>query len=275
MTGAAVAAALGSATLFGTATALQHHQARRVAATASPGLLVTLAQRPLWLLALLAEVAAVAFQGWALSLGSVALVQTLLVAGLPLAAVLSAVLHRRPLRAFEVAGVLLCALGLAVLGPVLSSAPSTHVPRRSVAVLAGVIVTAVVLPLLASRHRPRLGPACAGTAAGVLIGTSAVLLAVTTTRLARGEAVFTTWAPYAALGVGLLSLLVAQMAFQTGDLGAPLAALSVVEPVVAVVLAVTVLHETVPISGGRVLALAAGGTLAVASVLVLSRRATP
>jgi drug/metabolite transporter (DMT)-like permease len=263
-TAGAVAAALGAATLFGLATALQHHQARVVAPDASPGLLVTLARRPLWLLGMAADVVAVALQGLALALGSVALVQVLLVAGLPLAALTSAALHRRRPRRLETVGVLLCAVGLAVLGPALSSTPSTHTPGRAAALLAGVVVAAVALPLVALRSRPRFGPAFAGTAAGILVGAGAVLLAVTTTRLERGEPVLTTWAPYAAAAVGLVGLLVVQIAFQTGELGAPLAALSVVDPLAAGALAVAVLHESVPTSGGRLAAVVVGGALVVA-----------
>jgi drug/metabolite transporter (DMT)-like permease len=269
-TAGAVAAALTAATLFGLATALQHQQARAVAPDASPGLLVTLARRPLWLLGMVADLGGVAVQGLALALGSVALVQTLLVAGLPLAAALSAALHRRRLRGPEVLGIVLCACGLALLGPALSSTPTAHSPSRVGALLAGLVVAAVAGPLLALRGRPRFGPACAGISAGTLIGASAVLLAVTTTRIAHGEAVLSTWAPYAAAASGLLALLVTQVAFQTGELGAPLAALSVTEPVVAVALAVVVLHETLPSSGLRLVAVVVGGLLAAASVLVLS-----
>lgn len=270
-TAGAVVAALGAATLFGLATALQHHQARAVAPSTSPGLLVTLLRRPLWALGMLADVGAVGLQGLALALGSVSLVQTMLVAGLPLAALISAALHRRRLRRLEVVGMVLCAVGLAVLAPALSTAPSTHAPSRVSALVAAAVVGGLSLLLLAFRSRPRLGPVFAGTAAGAVVGAGAVLLAVTTTRLGRGEPVLTTWAPYAAAVVGVVGLLVVQVAFQTGELGVPLAALSVVDPVVAGALAVTVLHESAPTSGGRLLLLLLGGALAVASVLVLSK----
>jgi drug/metabolite transporter (DMT)-like permease len=270
---AAVAAALGSATLFALASALQHREAGSVAPAAGPGLLVTLAKRPVWLLGGLADIGGVALQAVALGLGSVALVQTLLVAGLPLAAVLSAALAHRRLRPHEVAGLALCTGGLALLGPTLSSTPSGHDPSRASAAVAGAAVAVVVLLLLALRRRPRFGPAAAGAAAGAVIGTGSVLLAVAAGRFGDWPALFGSWAVYGAVAVGLLGLLLAQVAFQTGDLGAPLAALSVVEPVVAVVLAVTVLHEQLPTSPLAASAAAAGALLAVAGVLALSREA--
>ena len=270
-TAGAVAAALGAAALFGLAAALQHQEARAVETSASPSLLVTLARRPLWLAGMAADILAVGLQALALSLGSVALVQTLLVAGLPLAAVLSALLAHRRLHRHEVVGLVLCSLGLALLGPALSSTPLGQAPSRSDAVVAGVIVGGVVLPLLALRGRPRFGGLFAGAAAGIVIGAGSVLLAVTAGRFGDWSALFGSWALYATIAVGLLGLLLAQVAFQTGELGAPLAALSVVEPVVAVLLAVAVLHETLPSTTGPQVAAGVGTALAVAGVLALCR----
>lgn len=270
----AVAAALGAATLFGLASAVQHQEARAVEASASPGLLVTLAKRPLWLLAMVADTGAVGLQGLALGLGSVSLVQSLLVAGLPLAALLSAVLQHRRLYRHEVVGLLLCSVGLVVLGPELSTAPTGHDPTRAAALVAGAVVAAVALPLLALHRRPRFGGLCAGTAAGTVIGAGSVLLAVVAGRFGHWSLLFGSWPLYAAIGVGLLGLQLAQMAFQTGELGAPLAALSVAEPVVAVVLAATVLHEHLPSGGATRAAALLGAALAVAGVLVLAREDT-
>ena len=270
-TAGAVAASLGAAGLFGLAAALQHQEARSVETSTSPSLLVTLARRPVWLVGIVADLAAVGLQGLALGLGSVALVQTLLVAGLPLAAVLSALLARRRPHRHEVVGMLLCSAGLALLGPAMSSTPLGHAPSRPDAVLAAVVVAVVVGPLVALRGRPRFGPLFAGAAAGVVIGAGSVLLAVAAGRVGDWPALFGSWALYAAVAVGVLGLLLAQVAFQTGDLGAPLAALSVVEPVVAVLLAVAVLKETLPSTAGSRAAAAAGAVLAVAGVLTLCR----
>lgn len=276
MSGAgAVAAALGSAALFALASALQHREAGAVETSARPGLLVTLAQRPLWLLGGAADVAAVALQALALGLGSVALVQTLLVAGLPLAVVLSAALAHRRLHRREVVGLALCTVGLALLGPSLSSTPSGHQPDRGAALLAGAVVAVVVGGLLALRDRGRFGAAASGAAAGAVVGAGAVLLAVAAGRFGHWSALLGSWALYGAVAVGLLGLLLSQVAFQTGDLGAPLAALSVVEPVVAVALAVTVLHESLPTSPLSATAAGGGAVLAVAGVLALCRAPDP
>ncbi len=275
MTVAAVSLALGAAGLFGLASALQHQEAGKVQTSVRPGLLVALVKRPLWVLGSLSDLGAVCLQAVALGLGSVALVQTLLVAGLPLAVVLSALLERRALHRHEVVGLGLCSLGLALLGPALSSTPSGHVPSRYAAAFAGSAVLTLVLPLLALREDPRFGGLYAGVAAGAVIGAGSVLLAVAAGRFPDWSALLGSWAPYAAVLVGGLGLLLAQVAFQTGDLGAPLAALSVAEPVVAVFLAVTVLHESLPTSPGARTAALSGAALAVAGVLALCRPHAP
>ncbi|MDQ1636506.1 MAG: hypothetical protein QOJ32_3315, partial [Frankiaceae bacterium] len=97
-----------------------------------------------------------------------------------------------------------------------------------------------------ARIRSRLAGVATGAAAGVVTGAGSVLLAVCAGRLDRPGDLLLSIAPYATVVVGLLGLLLSQVAFQTGDIGAPLASLSVLEPATAVVLAVTVLHERLP-----------------------------
>lgn len=271
----AVAAALGAAVLFAVASAVQHQEANAVDKGSAVGLLVRLAHRPLWLLGIVADAAAVGLQALALGLGSVPLVQTLLVAGLPLAALLSALLQHRPMHRSEVVGMALCTPGIALLAPALSSTASDHDPSRATALLAGVVLTACVLPLLAARHQPRFGGVYAGLAAGVVLGAGSVLLAVVAARFGDWSELFGSWALYGAIAVGLVGLLLAQIAFQTGDLGAPLAALSITEPLVAVVLAVAVLKDKLPTSGPTVAVAVVGSLLSVAGVLALCRTPDP
>lgn len=265
----AVAAALGSAALFGLASAAQHHEARAVEASARPSLLLILARRPLWLVGAVAEVGAAALQALALTRGSVTLVQSLLVAGLPLAVLLSAALGDRHLHRREVAGVALCAAGLALLAPALSKATEGGAPTRTAGLLAGGCVAVAVVLLVLLRSRPRWGGVFAGAAAGATIGGGAVLLSVALSRLEDPGALLGSIALYGAVVVGALGLLLSQVAFQTGDLGAPLATLTVVEPVVAVALATAVLHERLPRDSGDLALLVAGGLIALLGMVLL------
>lgn len=270
--------ALASATSFGLASALQHAQAGQVAQRSAfnPGLLGSLARRPQWLLGGAADILAVVLQGAALRYGAVALVQPVLVAGLPVAVLLSALyavcrLHRR-----EWVGLALCTTGLALLAPATATTPRGIPPSRVTALLAGLVLAALTgCLLLLARRVPRWSGAAAGSAAGIVIGAGSVLLAVCAERVGDLPALLASVAPYAAVAVGLAGLALSQAAFQTGGIGGPLAALSVVEPVVAVVLAVVVLHERLPSSGLALLGAVVGTVLAVAGVVALTRQGSP
>jgi uncharacterized membrane protein len=270
----ALGAALGSAFAFGMASALQHNESGRVGQRAAldPGLLGALARRPWWLVGFAADGLAVLLQAVALRYGPVTLVQPLLVAGLPAAVLLSCALARRHMYRDEVVGVLLCTLGLCAIGPTAATVGLAPQARRGAAIVAAVVLTALTLALLAlaSRRRSAAGIST-GAAAGIVTGAGSVLLAVCAARVDNPARLMLSIAPYATVVVGLLGLLLSQAAFQTGSLGAPLAALSVVEPVVAVVLAVVVLHERLPTSVLSVSVGLVGVVLAVTGVLVLAR----
>jgi drug/metabolite transporter (DMT)-like permease len=266
--GGEVAVALGAAFLFGLAAALQHQQARAVELSTRPSLLLMLVRRPLWVLGIAVDFSGVGLQALALRLGSVSLVQTVLVAALPVATVLSALLARRWLRRPEVLGLVLCSVGLAVLCPALTSTPHDDEPSRSSALLAAGVIALLVLPGLLLRRYPRLAGAAAGVVAGLVVGSGSVLLSVTASRIGDWPALFGSWAVYATVLVGVTGILLVQVAFQTGDLGAPLAALALTEPLTSVALAVTVLGEAAP---ELTVAAVGGGLLAVVGVIVLSR----
>lgn len=96
----AIAAGLAAATAYGVASSVQHDQVGHVAATnpLHPGLIGALTKRPIWLLGLAVDAAAVGLQAVALRYGPVVLVQLLVVGGLPIAVVLSARLAHLPLQ---------------------------------------------------------------------------------------------------------------------------------------------------------------------------------
>lgn len=270
---AALVAALGSASAYGLASALQHEEAEQVdrRGALDPSLVATLATRPRWLLGILADVVAVALQAVALHFGPVSLVQPVLVAALPVSVLLAAFLRRRRPTGRTVLGLVLCSAGLLLLVPAGTTVGLGSSPRHSTtAVATGVLVVITGGLLLLARWRPRTAAPALGTAAGIAVGAASVLLAYCAARTGDLPALLTTVPPYAALVVGLLGLMLTQASFQTGALGPPLAALSVTEPVVAVALAVVVLHERLPSGLGVALAGTLGAGLAVVGVLVLT-----
>lgn len=270
----AVAAGLGAAFAYGAGSAVQHDQVSKEETRGgfNPGLLGQLARRPLWLLGIVADGLAVALQTVALRFGPVALVQLLVVGGLPIAVLLSALSARTALRSRQVVGLLLCTVGLACAVPASTTVGLGRPAGRATWVGAVALAAIAVVLLLAIAHRARHVAGLAhGLAAGIAAGTSSVLLAVCAARLGHLPRLLSSPVPYAALAAGLVALLLTQQAFQSGSLGAPLAALSVAEPAVAVFLAVAVLHQRLPSTPG-VLAVGATGVLsAVVGVLLLAR----
>jgi drug/metabolite transporter (DMT)-like permease len=272
----ALSASLASAAAYGLASALQHEQAGQVRRRGAldPGLVASLATRPRWLVGIGADVLAVALQAVALRYGAVALVQPVLVAALPVSVLVAAGLARRRPGRREVLGLVLCTAGLLLLVPAGTTVGLGRSPSRvDVATSAAVLVAAVGLLLLLAHRRPRTAAPATGVAAGIVIGAASVLLAYCAARVGDLAALLTSLPPYAAVAAALLGLTLSQSAFQTGDLGAPLAALSVTEPVVAVGLAALVLHEHLP--GGLLVRVAGalGAALAVVGVLALTVRA--
>jgi drug/metabolite transporter (DMT)-like permease len=272
--GLAIAAGLGAAAAFGLGSAVQHDQAAQVArrrSSVDPRLLTSLVQRPVWLLGISADMVAIALQAVGLRFGPVVLVQPLLVGALPVAVVLSALLERRRTTRRETAGLLLCTGGLALVVPASASVNlGRHTGARAWVIASVVLIAAVALLLLAARRQESLAPVATGMAAGVAAGAGSILLAVCAKQFDDPVGLLRTPAPYAAALVGLLGLLLTQAAFQTGAIAAPLAALAVSEPIVAVVLALTVLHERLPGSLAARAAGSSGALIAAAGVLTLA-----
>lgn len=272
----AVLAGAGSAAAYGVASAVQHGQAGSVERgnPLNPQLLGRLAKRPAWLLGVVADVGATALQALALRYGAVVLIQLLVVGGLPVAIVLAAAWTRVRLAGDEIRGLALCTGGLALAVPGTASVNLGHPAGAKSWLVVTAVVSSAVLALVALAHRrPQLAPAATGVAAGITAGTSSVLLAICVARVDHPFVLLQTVVPYATLVVGLSTLLLSQAAFQTGALGTPLAALSVTEPAVAVVLALTVLHERLPVAPLALSAAVVGSAAAVAGVLLLSRHA--
>jgi drug/metabolite transporter (DMT)-like permease len=237
--------------------------------------LVALVRRGLWLASFVAEGAAVLLQALALRVGSVPLVSAVVVAGLPIAVAISAVRHRHRLSHVELAGLLLttvalCAVALALPGDARPSRSVTG-PRALVA-FGG--CAALVAALVGARPGKGGGrPLRLGAAAGVCSGAGGLLLALCARRIDHPVSLLGSWEPYATVVVGALALVLSQGAFQTERIGLPLAALTVLEPFTATLLAVVVLGEPVAsgAEGRAVLAVAAPAAALGLLLLALSQ----
>ncbi|MDX6213889.1 MAG: hypothetical protein QOF82_2976 [Frankiales bacterium] len=271
---AAAGVALASAFCYSTASVTQHREAGAVTThgVGSPSLMLKLAVRPWWLLGALADVAGVALQGLALRWGSVVLVQPLLVTGVAMAVGLAAaVAHEWPHRR-ELALAIGCSAALGVLVVMLD----THGGRQQVSFMrflpyGAAIAGLTVLAALVGRRLPGVSAGWYGAAAGLMVGGSSVLLKVCAGQLSHGvSALVSHWHLYAFAAFGAAALVLSQNAFQAGRMAPGIASLSVVEPIVAIAIAVPLLHEHLTVSPGRVVLDLAAGLAAAYCVVGLA-----
>ena len=249
---AAVPAALAAAACYAVASALQHHEARRSSGggTVAVSGLFGLLRRPLWLLGGVADVAGLFLHVLALGLGPVSLVQPLQVTGLLYALPLSGLLtgSRTTRRDLVAAGAVVAGLGLFLA---FARAPGGHAVLGYAVVVTLTLVTLALLglALLVSRGlQPHLKSVLMATFAGGGFAVTSVLLEdLGELRRLHGWSALASGRGLTALvataAIGAVAVGVSQAAFQMGTLGQALPALTVSDPVVAVVLASVLLRE--------------------------------
>ncbi len=253
----AVSSALVSALLLGLASVADQRSTKQVQSrrALSPRIFVDLARRPLWLIAIAANVAGFALQVVALSFGSIALVQPLLVCDLIFAVLILGFLRRRSdIRVSRMgrrkavtalAGVAAATIGIA--GFLAIGRPSAGHIQASFGTLPPLAIgfAAVVGGCLAVAARSRkLQPLALALACGVSYGVAAYLVKLVTSEFGGGLGeVFTSWPIYVFAVVGPLGYLLNQDAFQQGTLLAPVQAIiTSADPVISIALGIAWLH---------------------------------
>jgi hypothetical protein len=270
----AVVLSLVAAMCFGTASVLQHHGANQVRRRfpLHPGLLVDVVRQPLWLLGVVAEVAAVALHMVAVNFGPLSVVQPLLTVGLVVALPLQAALGR-PVSRRSLLAATLAVAGLAVflaVQPTVESRDPQSI-RDWLPGLAPVAIVAGAALSVALTRRDRARSLALGAAAGTVFALSAAVVKTWGEILGPGGilALATSWELWMALSCGLVGALLSQAAFQSGPLGGPLAAMMVIDPIIGVSLGVIVFGESFA-SGPLAVVQAAGLALTLAGVWLLA-----
>lgn len=255
MPGTALLVATCSATGFALSTSLQHVAAGNTPHTTqgTHRLLAHLARRPWWVLGQVIAVVAFALHALALHLGTLVVVQPVVVSGIVLAVPLRAALERRLPSRSELGTVSLTAAGLALFllaaQPTAGHAPTSLWLSGALTVLGG--AAAVVAAWGASRCRT--GERAAlwfGVASGVLFGLVASLVKLTTTLsgAAAGSgshpfAFLGLWSTWAVLVTGLSGVALNQRAYRAARLSASMPVLNIVDVAVAVAFGVAVFGE--------------------------------
>ena len=277
MSFAAALVGLLAAALFAVASVAQQKAASDVPDDEARGLRLIgqLVRRPLWWAGALGDTGGFLAQGAALGLGSLLLIQPLLVTALLFALPLGAAWAGRRLSRSDWLWAAVLSLSLAVF--VVIADPTAGVDRASARDWLGAAAAlgpVLAICLLGAAARRATRAVLLAVATGILYGVSAALTKSVVAHFGDGIVpLLSSWETYALAAVATLGTLCQQSAFQAGDLGVSMPAVTVLEPVVAVGLGVTILQEDLRTSGLGWVVLALSTTGLVTGTVMLARSA--
>jgi drug/metabolite transporter (DMT)-like permease len=270
-----IALALVAAALFALGSVLQQKAGTNAPTIgARAGLLLRMARRPVWIAGVAADGLAFVAQAAALGVGRLAVVQPLLVACVAFALPLGAWLGGQRVGRTEViaAAALLVGLGaFIVIADPAGGASSASLGSWLIAA-AACVGPCVGLTLLAPRAPGPRRAALLGLAAGILFALSAALTKAVVKELSDGLlTLITTWPLYGLIAVGYVSMTLNQMSLDAGALAATMATSTALDPIVSVVLGLTLFQESVSAGPVQVLVILLALAVVVAAMLVLAR----
>lgn len=255
---AAVPLGVGAAVVYGTSIVVQHQTAQQHAEGGGPSAagLLRLARNPLWLFAILGDGIGFVLQAAALSVGLVVVVQPLVVLMLPVALAVSFLMGGHRPRVGDYVGVFAILGGLAVFLALIGEPAGGHVPRSRYVGMAVILVllAGVASSLLVTGRNRMVRGAMYGAVAGCYFGTLAVLVDAASSQFSRHGLHGLVAAPRGIVPVagivllGTAGIVLTQMSFQLGALGATLPANLVADPLAGVLFGVLLLHEHIPLS---------------------------
>ena len=235
--------------------------AQRLAAAPAPAetafswrLLTFVLRRPVWFLGIALMIGGFLFQLAALQVGDLSLVQPLIATEVLFVFAFLALRFRSQVRVWD----WLAAAGMAAgLGAFLLLAHPTgdsvaEASSSTWAVAAGatfgaaaIVAAFAILPIGRNRSpSPARKAALLAISAGIAFGFVAAVIKVLATHVSHGpSAVFTNWSPYALVVTGAVAMFLATNAYQAGPLAASQPGLTIADPLVAILLGVTVFGE--------------------------------
>ncbi len=283
----AIVAAVISALFLGIASVADQRSTKRVetSKSLSPRIFLDLVRQPLWLLAVGANIVGFALQIVALSFGSLAVVQPLLVLDLIFAVLISWNLRVRAhtprpggARADRVmfAGVATTALGVAgFLAIGQPSGGTTHASFSTLPPLLIVLVVVVGGCLMVASRVPNTRPLALALACGVCYGVAAFSIKLVTSEVGHGPGqLFTDWPIYILLVVGPVGYLLNQDAFQQGTFLAPVQAIiTAADPVISIALGIVWLDVIVRSSPAAIAGEVLSVLVMIAGIVITAQHA--
>jgi drug/metabolite transporter (DMT)-like permease len=271
-----IALALVAALLFALGTVLQQRAGLEApAGGSSSGLLIRMAKRPVWLVGITADAFGFIAQAAALGFGRLAVVQPLLVSSVVFALPLGARLTKQKVTRLDLgAAVLVVAALVAFLTIADPSGGRADAPLGDWLVAIGACLVVCVPLVIAGRYgAPPRRAAMLGIATGVLFALSAALTKAVVDELDDGIfTIFTTWHLYGLVVIGYGSMTLNQMALDTGALAPAVATSMAFDPIVSVVLGITLLQEKLNVGVGDIVATVLALIAAGAGMAILSRQ---
>ncbi|WP_181408438.1 DMT family transporter [Schumannella sp. 10F1B-5-1] len=274
--------ALVGAVFLSVGAQLQHRGVVKVEAShgsgAKAGLnlqqLLRLLVRPSWLFGSIMLGLAIVFQLTSLGFAPLIVVQPLGVVGLIITSMLNARVSKVRLDKQAIRAISLCVAGVGVFVVTAAIfAVDTHIGETQL--LTVVIILAVVVAVLATGFalfRQKLPALFYIIAAGVLYGFVATLAKVVITRIRTGNFEWLSiLAIVALIGAAALGAYFVQTAYSVGSPDLVIAGLTVVDPMVAVAIAVVVLGEASKVPLPAIIAWIVAGAVAVFGVFQLAR----
>jgi drug/metabolite transporter (DMT)-like permease len=282
MNGVAAALALLAAVCFALAATLWQKAAFGLGGISfrQPKSLLLLLTRRVWLLGLVAQIVGVVLQAAALDRGRVSIIQPLLVTTVIWALPLGYFLTQQAIGAREVLGAATIVVGLALFASFGDPAAGVSNAPASDWAASILVISAACAALLIFANRGSLSTRAAllGTVAGLLYGLSATLMKPVVEGLhTEGlSSVVAGWQFWVWAAAGIIGFLFQQLSLATGRLVPSVAAVSVANPVVSVMLGALVLQERLEKSPPwhAVVAVGALCLALVGSVVISSARET-
>ena len=287
MQAVAVVTAVVAALLFGISSVADQRSTKRVKTekALSPAILLDLVKQPLWLGAILTNLAAFALQVVALSFGSLAVVQPLLVFDLVFAVLIGRTLLFDP-KMFPAGAkrwdpVLFAGIGAATLGVggfLAIGRPTAGRADVGFSVLLPLAIGLVVLVggcLAVAARNENLRPLALALGCGICYGVAAFSVKLVTTEFGGGPAkVFTNWPIYMLAITGPVGFILNQDAFQQGRFLAPVQAiLTTTDPVISIGLSVLWLGSRLQSSPAAIAGVVVSLLIMAAGIIITAHQA--
>ncbi len=277
----AVVLSLLAAALFAVASVLQQRGAATVADADAlgAGMVGALVRRPVWVAGIAADIAGFGVQAWALAVGSLLLVQPILVTTLVVALPLAAWSDRRRLtrQEWSWAAVLIVSLVVFVrLGEPAAGLDRPPFPSWLPALVICLPLVAVCVWAAGSLPRGTKRSLVLAVAAGTLLGLSAPLTKSAISGF--GDGVFAGLATWELWGMAITASLGTfwqQSSYQAGDVQTSLPTVTVLKPIIAMALGLTAYRETLHVDRASDVLLLAALAGMVAATIALGRLAAP